>query len=312
MSAPAAPSLDHLRLFAAVVDAGGFTAAANVTGRSQPVISYAVATLEAQLGVALFARGRRRPVLTPAGETILAYARRISLLGDELRASAAGLTQGLEGMLVVAVDSFFPTAALAAALRDLATLHPSVSPNIHIGARDHVLDLVVTGEAMLGASAFDVAWPPGIEAVDFGRIAIIAVAAPGHMLARAPHGIPTAVLRDSIQITNKPAGIEDEARDVAMNSTRPWRVDDLATQVALLREGIGWGYLPRHVADAEIAAGRLAQLFPASRAEGIQPWSLVHRSAAPPGPAGRYLAERLRHRLAAIGNVDRNDSIPPA
>lgn len=297
MTTPGAPSLDHLRVFAAVVDAGSFSAAAKQMGRTQPVISYAITTLEAQLGLTLFERGRRRPILTPKGAAILAYARRICLLGDELRASAASLTQGLEGVLALAIDSFFPTAALSAALQDLAKLHPSVAPDIHVGSRDSVLDHVVQRKSKLGVSAIDIAWPPGIEARDFGQIEIIAVAAPGHMLTQSQDEIPISVLRDSIQITNKLAGVEDEARDVAVNSTRPWRVDDLMTQLALLRAGIGWGYLPRHIAEREFSKGCLTRLFPASRARGVQPYSLLYRADTPPGPAARYVAERLQHHV---------------
>lgn len=52
-------------------------------------ISYAIATLEGQLGVTLFEReGSRRPVLTDAGKAILAHARGVT---DEVDALVAGV-----------------------------------------------------------------------------------------------------------------------------------------------------------------------------------------------------------------------------
>ena len=57
-------TLDQLRTFATVADAGSFRAAAAKLGRVQSAVSHAIANLEAQLGVALFDRSARRPVLT--------------------------------------------------------------------------------------------------------------------------------------------------------------------------------------------------------------------------------------------------------
>jgi len=297
MTTTGAPSLDHLRIFTAVVDAGSFSAAARQLDRSQPAVSYAIAALEAQLRLTLFERGRRKPVLSQAGLAILAYARRLCQLSDELAANAASLTDGLEGSLVLAVDTFFPTDVLCRALAPLAEVFPSVALDLRRSSREQVLQQVVEGVAGLGISAIDVAWPAGIEARDFGIIEIIGVVAPAHMLARQAGRIPTMVLRDSLQITNRSAGLEDESRDVSVNSSRLWRVDDLATQLTLLRDGLGWGYLPLHVASHEISAGRLVALNPATRQRGVQPWSAIFRAAKPPGPAARLLCTSLEQHI---------------
>lgn len=287
------PSLDHLRIFAAVVDSGSFSAAARQLDRSQPAVSYAVATMEAQLGLTLFERGRRKPVLTQAGIAILAYARRIGQLSDELAANAASLTAGLEATLVLAADTFFPAPVLAAALGQIAERYPSVSLDLRVLSRDQVLQQVVDGAAAIGISAIDIAWPAGIEARDFGTVEIMALAAPAHPLAHHQGPIPTMVLRDSLQITNRTAGLGDEARDLSVNSSRIWRVGSLNAQLELLRSGIGWGYLPLHAAQADLDAGTLVQLNPATRQRGVLPWSLLYRAARPPGPAARLLGESL-------------------
>lgn len=293
----AAPSLEHLRVFAAIVDAGGFSAAARQLDKSQPAISYAIAALEGQLGLTLFERGRRKPALTPAGMSVLAYARRLGQLTDELAANAASLTAGLEGTLTFAVDTFFPTGVLGESLADLAETFPSVAIDMLVRSRELVMQRVVEGGAGFGITAFDLAWPPGIEAHDFGEVKIYGVAAPTHQLASHGGPIPTMVMRDCLQITNRSSGQAEEARDVSVNSSRVWRVSGLLAQVELLRRGLGWGYLPSHVALPEIEAGRLVRLDPTTRREGVQPWSLVYRAAQPPGPAARYLGERLRHYL---------------
>ena len=66
------PTLDQIRLFLAVVDEGSFNAAARRLGRAISVISYGIASMEAQLGITLFDReGSRRPVLTDAGKALV-------------------------------------------------------------------------------------------------------------------------------------------------------------------------------------------------------------------------------------------------
>lgn len=298
MSTAAEPTLDHLRIFAAVVDSGSFSAAARLLDRSQPAVSYGIATLEAQLGITLFQRGKRKPRLTPSGLSLLAYARRMCQLADELAASASSLTVGLEGTLVVAVDTFFPVGPLASSLEGLAATFPSVCVDVRVRSREQVLQLVMDGDAALGVSALDIAWPAGIEARDFGSFDIIGVVAPSHVLARHSGAIPNRVLRDSLQITNRTSGAEDETRDIAVNSSRIWRVSGLALQLHLILRGLGWGYLPLHAVRHEIDAGRLVQLNPATRKRGVQPWSFLFRGARPPGPAGRLLMDRLEQHAA--------------
>ena len=72
-------TLDQMRIFAAVADAGGFRAAAARLRRVQSAVSHAIGNLEAQLGVALFDRSGRRPGLTAEGRSLVADARALLL-----------------------------------------------------------------------------------------------------------------------------------------------------------------------------------------------------------------------------------------
>ncbi len=109
------PNLDQLRVFITVVEAGSFSGAARRLNRAQSVVSYAVANLEAQLGVPLFERGKRRPQLTPAGEVVFADARKLDMLMGQLQAKTTGLKGGVEAELSLAVDVMFPLPKLGPA-----------------------------------------------------------------------------------------------------------------------------------------------------------------------------------------------------
>ena len=92
---PKAPTLDQIAVFLAIVETGSFTAAARKLGRATSVVSYAIANLESQLGVTLFARaGTGRPRLTDAGRAILADSRGLAIALDGLLAKARGSDPG--------------------------------------------------------------------------------------------------------------------------------------------------------------------------------------------------------------------------
>src|SRR5438128_12617356 len=106
---PRTPTLDQISVFLAVVESGSFTAAARQLGRATSVISYAIANLEHQLGVTLFARaGTARPKLTAAGQAVLSDSRNMAMALDGLLAKARGLVSGLEAEVSLVVDVMWP------------------------------------------------------------------------------------------------------------------------------------------------------------------------------------------------------------
>src|SRR5688572_17404128 len=126
MASPGTPSLEQLRTFLAVVDTGSFAAAGRRLNRAVSVISYAIANLEAQLGVTLFDReATRKPQLTVAGRAVLAEARLVSLGVDGLRAKVKGLLDGLEAEVDLAVDVMLPAERVGKILREFALTYPT-------------------------------------------------------------------------------------------------------------------------------------------------------------------------------------------
>ena len=107
-------SLDQLRTFIAAADEGSFSAAGRRLRRAQSVVSQTLANLEGQLGVKLFDRSGRFPVLTDQGRALLADARAVASNIDLFKARAKSLAGGLEPGLSVAVDMMFPPAPFTA------------------------------------------------------------------------------------------------------------------------------------------------------------------------------------------------------
>ncbi len=276
-----------------VAETGGFSAAARMLNRSQSVISYTIANLEAQLGVALFERGRR-PVLTEAGRAILADAKRVGRIVDELRARAAGLTGGLETEVALVVDVMFPTATLVAALEGFVSAFPTVALRLRVEALGGVLELVLDRVCQLGISSWVAELSDAVDRRPVGEIEMIPVAAPGHPLALLAGVLPAAMLQDHIQLVLTDRSRLTEGRDFGVYTGRSWRLGDLGAKHALLKAGLGWGNMPSVMVAEDLAAGRLVRLQ-LEQATGLRyPMHLIHRVDTPPGPATAWLAQRLQ------------------
>src|SRR3954466_12013275 len=92
-------SIDQFVIFVAIVDEGGFAAAARRLNRAQSAITYAIQKLEDQSGLQLFDRSGYRPSLTDAGSALLPRARRILQDIADYRHQARGIAEGLEAEL---------------------------------------------------------------------------------------------------------------------------------------------------------------------------------------------------------------------
>ena len=84
-------TIDQLRAFVAAAEEGSFSAAGRAMGKAQSVVSTHVAMLEDALGVDLFDRSQRMPLLTDAGRMLLPEAR--SVLRQSHRFDACAMAQ---------------------------------------------------------------------------------------------------------------------------------------------------------------------------------------------------------------------------
>jgi DNA-binding transcriptional LysR family regulator len=289
---PGSPTLDQLRVFLTVVDVGSFAGAARKLGRATSVVSYSIANLETQLGVELFDReSTRKPQLTEAGRTVWSEARTISNGVNSLRAKLRGLLEGLESEVHLVLDVMLPASRVTAALKAFRAEFPTVSLRLYVEALGAVRQMVLDGTAGIGiCGPLDVE-VAGIERIGVGSVELIPVAAPDHPLARGPQA-PGAG-RDHIQLvlTDRSAVTDGEERGVI--GTQTWRLGDLGSKHMLLKEGIGWGYMPEPMVRADLQEGRLVQLDLPEYKDGFIRLHAIHRTDTPPGPAGSWLIARF-------------------
>lgn len=293
-SGPGTPTLDQLHVLVQVVETGSFTAAARKMNRALSVVSYTIGNLEAQLGVALFDRAASRtPRLTEAGRVVLAEARLVVGGVGNLRAKVAGMRQGLEGELHVALDSLLPSARVVDALTAFSGEYPTVRLHLHVETLGAVAGLVLEKKATVGiggqrADDFD-----ELHRICVGSLRMVPVAGPRHPLAAAG-GNPPGAAREHVQLVVYDRSPLTEGKDFSVVASRTWRLGDLSAKHMLLRGGIGWGVMPRAMVEGDLAGGVLVQLDIPELAPFDYPVDAIYRADTPPGPAAAWLIERFR------------------
>ena len=292
MRGPGTPSIDQLMVLLTVEQEGSFTAAAKRLGRATSAISYAIDTLEQQLGLSLFDRGTtRKPRLTREGEAIVSEAKAVALSVETLRARVRGFLDNLEPEVSLVVDSIFPVDRLTALLRQFNDRFPTVPVRLLVESLGGVERAVRDDHAGIGVGNQLHMNMTGFRRIDIEAVRMIPVAAPGHPLASAGGGVPREP-SDYIQLILSERSAAD-SRDYGVVSLNSWRIGDLGVKHALLLAGLGWGGMPEPAVLADLKTGRLVKLNLRNWRGGEYNLQAVHKVDTPPGPAGRWLIERL-------------------
>ncbi|WP_267929730.1 LysR family transcriptional regulator [Paraburkholderia sp. ZP32-5] len=256
-----------ISVFAAVVDAGTFAAAADVVGMSPPGVSRAIARLEKRLAIRLFNRTTRSISLTEEGRRF--YEQVIPHLAglEEAAAAASGSMSKVRGKLRVNLDPVCYRAILGAQLDKFMDAYPDLQ--IDFIARDRLDDLVTEG--------FDVALRFGrprtstLVARKLLDTAVVTVAAPAYLARRGrpmrPEdlGGPThRCLEFRDPETGKPFPWEfhRKRKQIVVTTNGRLTVNDPGALLDACLAGSGIAQMLLLGAEHLIAEGRLTNLFP--------------------------------------------------
>lgn len=289
-------SFDQLRMFVAAADEGSFSAAARRVQRTQSAVSEAILNLEAQLGVILFDRSGRYPKLTSEGVILLADARAVITDVDAMKARAKGIAGGLEAELAAVVDVFLPIELVAEFAREFRVKFPATPLRLYVEALGGAVQPVIDGRVSLGIVGSLPTLPQGLVQERVTEVTFMMVAAAGHPLASHRGTISKAELARHVQLVLTDRSTLSEGREFGVMSPSTWRLADLFAKHAFLLNGLGWGGMPLQTVAKDIAEGNLVELL----VEDVPPGGLslpmfaIYRDADPPGPAGRWMIDRLK------------------
>jgi DNA-binding transcriptional LysR family regulator len=293
-------SLDQLRTFIAAVDEGSFSAAGRRLRRAQSVVSKTLASLEGQLRVKLFDRSARRPVLTEQGRALLAGARAVAGDMDLFKARAKGIAGGIEPELSLVADAMFPIAAVTRAVDAFRDKFPETALRLYIDGPGPVVQQVLDRRSAFGIMALSSRAPRLITCEQLLTVKMAMVISPRHPLAIHGAPIPTTILAEHIQLIHSDRSAETQDRELGLLSARTWVLAHLGAKLDFLRAGFGFGFMPLHVVEADLASGELVQITaeePPPKGHVIS-MSAIYRTDSPPGPAGRWVIDHLKQEDA--------------
>ena len=118
-------TLNQLKILCAIVEEGGFRAAAGSLNRSQSAVSLAIRKLEQELNLSLFSRDSYRPQLTAEGRTIYDKAHTVISKVDELTTLADRYSLGEEPELRLAISAMIPVDPILDVLNQIVQQAPA-------------------------------------------------------------------------------------------------------------------------------------------------------------------------------------------
>ena len=250
--------LARIRAFVQVYDAGGFSAAARIHGRSKALLSKYVTDLEDYLGVRLMNRTTRKLSLTEAGEAYYREVNQILSQLDDLDASIAEQTAAPRGILRVSAPRNFGEVTLLDPLFEFVKLHPDVTLDLRL--EDRMVDLVEEGSM----------WPTHLKMSDsrsctkIAETTVAVCAAPS--VIRACGTGDARALRGCCVIDTSMTGqanwqFFDGSRTISVHVDGPVRVNSPQGALVAAQKGLGFALLPSFLSDEVVARGELVPVL---------------------------------------------------
>ncbi len=304
--------LRHLRVFAAVVEAGTHTRAARSLGLSQSTVSETLSALERALGLELFRKGPKGALaLTESGDVLLHYARRMSALSHELAGALAGASSHVKATLVVSAVESIGAYVLPARLAALGRRWPAVRVEVLTGSCGEIRERVASGESDLGLVLEPEAGSGGGEILAKARLLVLG--ARGHPVLRTA-ATAEGLARNDFYMCDAGGNYHQALqRYFEAAGVKPPRMQAMGTiegvKRGILAGGTALGLLPEHAVESELRAAVLSEVRVGRGLPGVV-LRAVTGPGAPRSPVVDDLIEALRGsarrglRLTAAAETD--------
>ena len=276
--------IDLLRTFATIADAGNFTRAAERLGRMQSTISLQMKRLEGTLGRQVLERNAHRVRVTAEGETLLAYARQMLRLNDEVVSRV--LEPDLEGIVRMGTPEDFATTHLPGVLADFARTYPRVALEVTTDLTLNLLERFHGGEFDVVLVKRERLGP--LQGTQVWREPLVWAALDRFVIERNP--LPLVV-------SPHPCVYRKRALSSLDDVGRRWRIvytsTSLAGAQAAVRAGLGITVLPR-----EMVPGGLITLGADAGLPQLDDTEIALMQA--PGTPARPTRRLAEHIVAAL------------
>jgi DNA-binding transcriptional LysR family regulator len=303
-------NLNQVAAYVAVLDTGGFRAAAARLGVTQGAVSQHIRRLEAELGTRLIERASTNCVPAPASAAFERYARALLELADR----AARLFSDPE--LVVGAASNVGIYLLQPVIKSIGHAHAGrYRIRQRMGTNREVLDELCAGVVDVALTEW---WDhrPGFEATPWRDEPLVVIVGPDH-----PWADRASVTVDDLAAETLLGGEPASGTGTLLHNTLgadavrlPAAVNlgSTAAVKAAVQAGLGVSLVLAAAADAEVAAGRLHTLALDGPPLRKTLWVSHRRALVAPDPAAAFSKALLATDPHGPGNSEAGDPPPPA
>ena len=253
-------------VFVAVVENGGFSAAARTLGISKSAVSKRINQLEAHLGVRLLHRTTRKLSLTEAGERYFEHAAQALTAAGQAEDAVTELQGEPQGNLKISSPMSFGRLHVAPLIPKLLQRYPKLQ--IDLVMDDRKVDLVAGG--------FDVAIRAGnlpastLIARKLAPLRQVLCASPDYIDRYGRPGTPAELSSHNCVLYSYSSDANEwtligASGPETVTVSGSYHVNNSEALLEALREGVGIGRLPTFVTGPDLKTGRLVKLFESYR-----------------------------------------------
>ena len=302
-------TLQNMRVFVRVVEAGSFTAAAQSLNSTTGAMSRAVSELEAHLRTRLLNRSTRRLALTTAGERYLKRCQQILADVSSAEEEASCAHERPSGVLRMHSFASVGQHYVLPAISRYRKLYPEVTVELTLSQRMPDLFEGSSDVALVTASTL-----PNSDLVShlLGATFSILCASPGYVRAHGAPRTPADLAHHECLILQTPAfparewQLEGPQGSELMEVTGPVQVNIAESLVVAIREGMGVGMLPLYSAIDGLRDGSLVRVLPEYTAQKMNVYAL-YPSRKFIDAKTRTWVEFLRTHLPKV--IERDESL---
>ncbi|MFV8462136.1 DNA-binding transcriptional activator PunR [Vibrio campbellii] len=253
-------SKSSLEMLDTVARLGSFTAAAEQLHKVPSAISYGVRQVEQELDVLLFRRLPRKVELTPAGELFIEEARALLRQMEEVSAQTRRAARGWKKTLRLTLDNVVKLDKMKPMIEEFYQTFEFAELQINMEVFNGSWEAIAQGRAdiVIGATS---AVPVGgdFEVKDMGQLDWVFVMSPSHPCVREQN------LNEEF-VSQYPAICLDDTSSVLPKrhtghyaNQRRLLLPNWYSAIECLKNGVGVGYMPRHIAAPIIEQGLLVE-----------------------------------------------------
>lgn len=243
-------TLDQWITLQAVVDCGGFAQAAEVLHRTQSAISYTISKLEQTLEIEIFSLEKRRAVLTPKGEMLLALSRELTNKAILLETKAKLLNSKCNIKIKLVIDTLYHTDNLLDKVANFIKRH-----------KDYDIDIIkqnISKSDVFALKDYDilitVQHVETLNPIFLETVESVIVTSPDHIL----QSIEESNLLDYLSKYTKV--VLDPSLEDTVKSAQTISAASLETVIKLVENGTGYTWLPKNLIKNQLNNHSLKQL----------------------------------------------------